>query len=136
MALRRMPEPAMSTMMHYLASPAETSRMTTAELRAKFLVQELFAPGAVSLRFIDLDRVVLGGIVPTKGALRLEAPPAMAAEYFTERREVGVLNVGAEGTVTVDGKTFRMGNRDCLYIGRGSRDIAFESAAPSTPAKF
>ena len=123
-------------MMHYLASPAETSRMTTAELRSKYLVQELFAPGTVSLRFIDLDRVVLGGIVPTKGALRLEAPAAMAAEYFTERRELGILNVGAEGTITVDGKAFRMGNRDCLYVGRGSRDISFESAGASTPAKF
>lgn len=124
------------SMMHYLASPAETSRMTTAELRSHYLVQDLFAPGAISLRFIDLDRVVLGGAIPTKGALRLEAPAAMAAEFFTERRELGVLNVGGEGRVTVDGKAYTMANRDCLYVGRGSRDVTFESANGATPARF
>ena len=123
-------------MMHYLASPAETSRMTTAELRARFLVQDLFAPGAINLRFVDLDRVVLGGAVPTKGSLRLEAPAAMAAEYFTERRELGILNVGGDGRIAVDGQRFPMGNRDCLYVGRGSRDIAFESADGAKPARF
>src|SRR5687768_8073137 len=123
-------------MMHYLASPAETSRMTTAELRSKFLVQDLFTPGAINLRFIDLDRVVLGGAVPTKGPLRLEAPAAMAAEFFTERRELGILNVGGDGQVSVDGKVYAMGNRDCLYAGRGSREIAFESANGSKPARF
>ena len=123
-------------MMHYLASPAETSRMTTEELRSRFLVRELFVPGAATLRFIDLDRVVLGGVVPTGSALRLEAPPAMAAEFFTERREVGVLNVGGTGTVTVDGSAFAMESRDCLYIGRGSRDITFASADSARPARF
>ena len=123
-------------MMHYLASPAETSRMNTGELRARFLVQDLFAPGAVTLRFIDLDRVVLGGIVPTAGALRLEAPGAMAAEFFTERRELGVLNVGGAGRVVVDGAAFPMANRDCLYVGRGSRDVTFESDQREDPARF
>ena len=131
-----MPEPVMNTMMHYLASPAETSRMTTAELRSKFLVQGLFVPGAVNLRFIDLDRVVLGGIVPATGPLRLEAPEAMAAEFFTERRELGVLNVGGAGQVTVDGTTYAMATRDCLYVGRGSVEIVFESASAASPAKF
>jgi len=110
--------------------------MTTAELRSKFLVQDLFTPGAINLRFIDLDRVVLGGAVPTKGPLRLEAPAAMAAEFFTERRELGILNVGGDGQVSVDGKVYAMGNRDCLYAGRGSREIAFESANGSKPARF
>ena len=126
----------MNAMMHYLASRAETSRMTTAELRSTYLVRELFAPGAANLRFIDLDRVVLGGIVPTKGALRLEAPAAMAAEYFTERRELGVLNVGGDGTITVDGRTHAMARHDCLYVGRGSRDVRFESGNASKPAQF
>ena len=126
----------MSAMMHYLASKAETARMTTAELRSTYLVQELFTPGAVNLRFIDLDRVVLGGIVPTKGPLRLDAPAEMAAEFFTERRELGVLNVGGDGTITVDGRAHAMRNRDCLYIGRGSREISFESGSASKPARF
>src|SRR5687767_1595911 len=131
-----MPEPVMNTMMHYLASPAETSRMTTAELRSKFLVQGLFVPGAVNLRFIDLDRVVLGGIVPTTGPRRREAPEGMAAECCSAGRELGVRTVGGAGQVTVDGRTYAMASRDCLYSGRGSVEIVFESASAASPAKF
>ena len=122
--------------MHYLASPAETSRMTTEELRSHFLVRELFVPGRVTLRFIDLDRVVIGGIVPTDGALRLDAPPAMAAEFFSERREAGILNVGGAGRVIVDGSAFAAANRDCVYVGRGSREVTFESDDAAHPARF
>jgi 4-deoxy-L-threo-5-hexosulose-uronate ketol-isomerase len=110
--------------------------MTTEEVRAAFLITDLFQPGRVTLRAVDLDRVVLGGVVPTSGALRLEATEALAAEYFTERREVGVLNVGGAGGVTVDGKRLALGKRDMAYIGRGSRDVAFESENPESPALF
>jgi 4-deoxy-L-threo-5-hexosulose-uronate ketol-isomerase len=122
--------------MHYLPHTEQVRRMTTEELRSSFLVTELFHPGVITLRAIDLDRVVLGGIVPTDEPLQLGAPEALAAEYFTERREAGVLNIGGPGRATVDGEPFTLENRDVLYIGRGSRDITFESDDPANPARL
>lgn len=122
--------------MHYLPHPDQARRMTAEELRSSFLIPDLFQPGGVTLRPIDLDRVVLGGVVPTTGPLRLEAHEALAAEYFTERREVGVLNIGGAGSATVDGERYALANRDMLYIGRGSREITFFSDDPADPARL
>jgi 4-deoxy-L-threo-5-hexosulose-uronate ketol-isomerase len=110
--------------------------MTTEEVRAHFLVTDLFQPGKVTLRAVDLDRVLLGGAVPTTSPLRLEATEALAAEYFTERREVGVLNTGGAGSVTVDGERFALAKRDMVYVGRGSREVVFESDDAAAPACF
>ena len=110
--------------------------MDTAELRERFLVDGLFQPGRVTLRFVDLDRVVLGGAVPAEGPLRLEAPAALAAEYFCERREIGVLNVGGDGSLTVDGEGYALAFRDALYVGRGAREVVFASEDAARPARF
>jgi 4-deoxy-L-threo-5-hexosulose-uronate ketol-isomerase len=122
--------------MHYLPNPEQYRRMTTDELREHFLVEELFQPGRATLRFSDLDRVVLGGVVPAAEPIALEAPAAMAARHFTERREVGVLNIGGAGSVTVDGERYSMANLDGLYVGRGSREIRFASEDAADPARF
>jgi 4-deoxy-L-threo-5-hexosulose-uronate ketol-isomerase len=122
--------------MHLLPGPNEARRMTTEELRAAFLVSGLFVPGAVTLRHVDLDRVVLGGAVPLGAPLELDAPASLGAEYFTVRRELGVLNIGGPGRVTVDGKAHALAARDVLYVGRGSRDVTFESDDASRPARF
>ena len=123
-------------MMHYLPGPAETRGLSTEALRGAFLVDGLFMPGSVVTRFIDLDRVVVGGVVPLGRVLRLEAPPEMAADSFTERREIGVLNIGGPGAVSVGGERYPLGTRDGLYIGRGSGDPDFESVDPADPARF
>jgi 4-deoxy-L-threo-5-hexosulose-uronate ketol-isomerase len=122
--------------MHYLPDPARVARMTTDELRASFLVQGLFRPSEVTLRHIDLDRVVLGGAVPTHAPLPLDAPASLAAAYFAERRELGVLNVGGPGSVTVDSERHALGARDVLYVGRGSREVSFASDDAARPARF
>ena len=122
--------------MHYLPGPAEFRRMTTSELREAFLVSGLFRPGELTLRFIDLDRVVVGGVVPTGAVLELPNPPEMAAEHFLERRELGVVNIGAAGRVTVDGTAYDLANKDGLFVGRGSREVRFASADPADPARF
>jgi 4-deoxy-L-threo-5-hexosulose-uronate ketol-isomerase len=122
--------------MHYLPDSHRTKHLTTEELRSGFLVQGLFAAGAITLRHIDLDRVVLGGAVPTTTSLKLEAPPSFASKYFTERRELGVLNVGARGTVTVDGKPYALDAKDVLYVGRGCEDVSFASEDAANPARF
>jgi len=110
--------------------------MTTEELRAAFLVQHLFVAGQVVLRHIDLDRVVLGGAVPTDAPLTLEAPASLGAEYFLERRELGVLNIGGAGTVTVDGVAHTFAKKDVAFVGRGARAISFASADAAQPARF
>lgn len=122
--------------MKYMPDAASTARMTTDELRDHFLVQGLFVPGAINLCHIDLDRVMLGGAVPTITPLTLEVPPELLAQFFCERRELGVLNIGAPGTVTVDGLSHALGNRDLVYVGRGSRDVVFASDSAALPARF
>lgn len=122
--------------MHYLPDATRTRTLTTQELRASFLVEGLFEVGRINLRLIDLDRVVLGGAVPTSTPLKLEAPSDLKAEFFCQRRELGVLNIGGPGVVTVDGVAYPLGRRDLVFAGRGSRDIAFASDNPSEPARF
>lgn len=122
--------------MHFLPDATRTKTMTTDELRASFLVQGLFEPGAITLRHIDLDRVVLGGATPTTAPLRLEPPASLLASYFCERRELGVLNIGGRGTVAVDGTAHALGKRDALYVGRGSKVVDFTSENAHDPARF
>ncbi len=112
-------------------------RMTTEELRSSFALEQLFVPGAASMVYCDADRAIVGGIAPAAKPLPLVASRAeMAAEYFAERREIGVVNIGGNGTVAVDGTEFAMGVKDILYIGRGSKDIRFSSGNAATPAIF
>src|SRR5215475_8614852 len=113
--------------LQYVPDAQRTKHLTTEELRAGFLVQGLFEPGKITLRHIDLDRVVLGSAVPLAAPLELEAPASLAAEYFTERREIGILNIGGVGAVTVDGTHHEMAPGDALYVGRGSRRVSLAS---------
>lgn len=108
--------------------------MTTAELREQFLVGELFQPGELNLVATDLDRLVAGAAMPA-GELRLPACKEFGTGYFTERRELGILNIGAPGSVRVGSQSFALGLLDCLYVGMGEPDIVFESAGDS-PAAF
>lgn len=120
----------------YGADSVRLSRMTTEEIRGAFLLDRLFTPGAIDLVYCDVDRAIVGSAVPGKSALALAAADQLRAAYFAERREIGVLNVGEAGSVAVDGKGYPLGHKDCLYIGRGSREILFSSADPSAPAAF
>jgi 4-deoxy-L-threo-5-hexosulose-uronate ketol-isomerase len=128
--------PLTERLMHFLPDAARTRTLSTDELRDAFLVPGLFRADTITLRHVDLDRVVVGGVVPCCDTLRLEAPPSLAASYFTERREVGVLSIAGPGIVTVDGQRFTMDPLDVLYIGRGSQDVQFESVDASRPARF
>ncbi len=119
------------------ADPVRFQRMTSEELRKTFLVENLFQPGEIAMVYSHIDRAIVGSVVPTNKPLRLEASKKeMAAEYFAQRREIGVINIGGDGSILVDGKEFTMKNRDGLYIGRGSKEIDFSSNNPGEPAKF
>ncbi|MEP6835101.1 MAG: 5-dehydro-4-deoxy-D-glucuronate isomerase, partial [Gemmatimonas sp.] len=122
--------------MHYLPDPTGAARLNTEQLRNTFLVRELFVAGTIALRLVDLDRVVLGGVVPLATPISLPTPDALRAQFFCERRELGVLNIGGAGTVTVDGAPFSLATKDVLYVGRGSKAVTFTSAKAATPARF
>src|SRR5580698_11594037 len=101
-----------------MADPVRYARMTSAELRETFLLEGMFTPGKIEFAYVDLDRTVIGSAVPTTGVLTLETQPELRAEFFLERRELGVLNAGGAGSVVVDGVTFELDKLDCLYVGR------------------
>jgi len=119
-----------------MADEVRYRTMTTAELRETFLLSELFQPGQLALTYVDLDRVVIGSAVPVDSRLNLPTCEALKASYFTERRELGILNIGAPGTVTVNGEHFDLDNLDGLYVGRGNEHVDFESHNKDNPAEF
>ncbi len=119
-----------------MADPVRYARMTSEELRETFLLEGLFTPERIDLAYVDLDRTVIGSAVPTVAALKLETQPELRADYFLERRELGVLNTGGPGTVTVDGASFDLDKLDCLYAGRGSKSVTFSSKSAFAPAAF
>ncbi len=110
--------------------------MTTDQLRASFLLEDLFQPGKIQNVYVDLDRTVIGSAVPLQSPLALPTYPELRADFFTERRELGVLNIGAKGEVRVDSDTFELNHLDCLYIGRGKHEIVFTSEDAARPAEF
>ncbi len=116
--------------------PGHLAQMNTAELRQMFLIESLFAAGDLQLLYCFDDRAIVGSAVPLETALTLPGSDELKAEYFTQRRELGVLNIGAAGTVTVNGDCYAMENLDCLYIGRGSRPVVFATSNPQSPAQF
>jgi len=122
--------------MRYLPTPEQTMRLTPDELRTHFLVPGLFMPGEARFEMIDLDRVTLGGVVPLGQPIPLVAPEEFAAKSFTERRELGILNIGGTGSVQVDGTVHQLGKRDALYVGRGEHEIILSSANAADPARF
>jgi 4-deoxy-L-threo-5-hexosulose-uronate ketol-isomerase len=122
--------------LYQMADAVRYGLMNTEELRETFLLEEMFEPGEIELAYVDLDRTVIGAAVPTMKALTLETQPELRAEYFLERRELGVLNIGGAGSVTVDGKNFELGKLDVLYVGRGSKSVTFSSKSSNDPAYF
>ena len=118
------------------ASPRDVKTYDTARLREEFLIQDLFRPDDIKLVYSHIDRIITGSATPVTKALVLTAGDELRADYFLQRRAMGVINIGGEGTVTVDGTVYTLRYKDGLYIGRGSRDISFASADPDHPAKF
>lgn len=119
-----------------MPSPRETAALDTEELRSAFLLEDLFSPGEIRLVYTDLDRAVVGGAVPLGSPVPLPNDDALKAEFFCQRRELGILNLGGAGSVTVDGTVYPMDPHDCLYVGRGSREVAMASASADAPAAF
>ena len=120
----------------FAIGPRETAALDTSGLRAHFLLEEVFVAGKVSLTYTHYDRMIVGGAQPLAAALTLPCPEALKARFFLERRELGALNVGGPGTVTVDGTVHALGHQDCLYVGLGAQEVQFASVEAANPAKF
>lgn len=117
-------------------SPKETSQMNTQQLRDNFLVQNLMKAGEIQLVYSHFDRVIIGGAVPTSQSLSLPNEGELKANYFLERREIGIINVGGKGTVTADGISYEIEKLECVYLGKGTQQVSFTSLEASSPAHF
>ncbi|HZG88222.1 5-dehydro-4-deoxy-D-glucuronate isomerase [Paenibacillus sp.] len=119
------------------ASAEATKSYDTERLRKEYLIESLFVPGELKLVYSHVDRYILGGVVPTSAAVALEVEGKLiGANFFLERREIGIVNIGGAGTVTADGVAYAMDSKDCLYIGRGTKEVSFASADAANPAKY
>ncbi len=123
--------------MRYPFHPDQVKHMTTSELRSNFHIGSLFTPGELRLVYSHVDRVIVGGATPIQTPVELAADTHdLGADYFLERREAGIINIGGEGSVSVDGKPFAMAKRDSLYVGKGVRQVVFKSIDAGNPAQF
>ena len=120
----------------YSSHPSDVKHYDTAKLREHFLVNNLFMPDESNLVYTHFDRLVIGGIMPVNDSVRLDSIPPLRSEYFTERRELGIFNVGGKGIVKVDGEAFILEYKEALYLGQGKRNVVFTTDDKNKPAKF
>jgi 4-deoxy-L-threo-5-hexosulose-uronate ketol-isomerase len=120
----------------YANHPEEIKTYNTDELREHFLVEKLFEAGKVHLTYTHVDRMIFGGVTPTNEELTIKLDKELGVTYFLERRELGIINIGGDGSVVLDGEEIKMNRRDGLYVGRGTEEVLFRSDDASNPAKF
>ena len=123
---------AMQTSVH----PDDFKTYDTAKIRSRFVMEKVMAPDEINLTYTMYDRLVYGGVMPVEKTLTLEPFDALKAEHFLDRRELGVINVGGPGVVTVDGDEFALDFKEALYVGCGKKDVKFRSLDKAKPAKF
>lgn len=122
--------------MQVACNPQDVKTYDTNRLRSSFLMEKVMAPDEINLTYSMYDRLIFGGAVPATKELVLETIDPLKATYFLERRELGVINIGGEGIVTVDGKEYALNFKDALYVGRGNQKVTFKSKDAAKPAKF
>lgn len=117
-------------------SPQETRTLDTTALRSRFLVEQLFQKDQVNLVYTHYDRVIIGGVQPQQADVILPNPGELKSNFFLERREMGIINVGGAGTIYADGAAYQLNKLDCLYLGKGVQAVRFTSADAIAPAQF
>lgn len=120
----------------YAVHPEDSKKYTTDELRKRFLMEEVFVQDTIKLTYSHVDRIIFGGAMPKNQELVLEAKKEMAADYFLERRELGVINIGGDGYIIAGDTRHSINKGDAIYIGKGTKNIIFGSLDSSKPAKF
>jgi 4-deoxy-L-threo-5-hexosulose-uronate ketol-isomerase len=116
--------------------PIDSKFYTTEELRENYLAPEIFTADEIKLTYSHVDRIIFGGIMPVNSKLVLEAGKEMGVGYFLERRELGIIDLGGEGIVTLDGVDYSLDNKDGLYVGMGIKEVVFQSVNKEKPAKY
>ena len=120
----------------FQSSPREVKGMNTQQLRENFLVQNLMQANQIQLVYSHFDRVIVGGAMPVSNPVLLPNEAELRADYFLERRELGIINVGGAGTVEADGVVYELNKLDALYLGKGTRSVSFSSASADQPAQY
>lgn len=117
---------------------AHAKTLDTQGLRNEFLVEKVFVADEYTMVYSHIDRIIVGGIMPITKTVSVggEVGKQLGVSYFLERRELGVINIGGAGTITVDGQCYEIGHRDALYVGKGAKEVVFASIDTGTPAKF
>lgn len=118
------------------ASPRDVKHYTTERLREEFLISPVFCRNEIKLVYSHIDRIITGSAMPVEKSLMLTAGQELRAEYFLQRRELGMINIGGPGRILIDEKTWNVGSREGMYIGMGAKKIIFESEEIGNPAKF
>lgn len=117
-------------------SPEDFKHYTTERLRKEFLVEKIFFEDDIKLVYSHIDRIIFGGAMPVNKELALTAGDELRVPHFLDRRELGVINIGGNGSIVCDGKEYKVVSRDGMYIGMGTKDVVFKSDDPKNPAKF
>jgi 4-deoxy-L-threo-5-hexosulose-uronate ketol-isomerase len=120
----------------YQQSPKEVRQMDTLGLRKSFLIEQLIHPDLLKMVYTHFDRMIIGGVLPVNQAISLHNDPELKADFFLQRREIGIINTGGPGEVFADGETFQLQKLDCLYLGKGIEQVQFSSINGDQPAAF
>ena len=117
---------------------AHARTLDTEGLRREFLIPEVFRPGELTMTYSQIDRIVVGGIMPLADPVSFPEGigKTFGVKYFLERRELGLINIGGAALVDIDGRTVEVGSREALYVGMGAKEVRFRSADPASPAKL
>ena len=116
--------------------PDDVKEYDTDQLRSRFMMEKVMEENVINLTYSMYDRLIFGGVVPVGKTVKLETIDPLKSTYFLERRELGVINTGGPGIVTVDGKDYELNFKDALYVGRGKKEVTFRSNDDSNPARF
>jgi len=120
----------------YALGPDEVKLFSTGQLRKNFLMETLLRDDSIHFTYTHYDRMMIGGAKPRVNALTLDTYPELRSAFFLERREIGIINVGGEGSVEVDGSSYSVSKMDCLYVGKGAKLVTFSSTNANDPALY
>ena len=118
------------------SNPKDVKHYDTSRLREEFHISNLFTKDNVKMVYSHIDRIITAGLMPVNQELKLEGGKELASDYFLERREMGCINIGGKGIITVDGTEYEMNPRDGIYIGMGNKEISFKCSDAENPPKF
>jgi 4-deoxy-L-threo-5-hexosulose-uronate ketol-isomerase len=120
----------------YAIHPEQMKSLDSEEIRKQFLIEGLFEKDKMNLVYSHIDRIIAGGACPIHHPLELRVMKELGVDFFLQRRELGIINIGSKGTISVDGKEYLLEKKECLYVGMGSREVSFKSLDGNHPAKF